>query len=655
VESSPAIVDGRAYIGAGNDGFYCFALDPGPDGQARVLWHLDGADYPDCETSPVVHEWRVYFGLGIGGQALVCADAETGKELWRLPTPAPVFSAPAIHNGRLFFGLGWGDFVNTAEEVAANLRDRLRREGRSPAEIEAAVAPIVTAGEVWAVDPADQRIIWTFKTSAVVLGAVAADGERVFFNARDGQVYSVAAADGQLHRRHDLHAPIVTSPAVGREHVYVTTLTGRLVAFEKERLTPVWQVMLRSPTISSPAVARGHVYVGTSEGGLLCVGSPGGEAPPVVWRGERGGPAAAGCADGSPIPPRGAYAWDFAAPLSEGSAEAPSRPTSPAAPLDHALYIGWSQGGLHGLRRLNADKEGWSLKPAAAWFVPTANPVRRSPAADARGVYGVDGVGGESGRYLRALDANGNELWRRAIAREAGGTFFLSGDRLFIADRPDGLSALDTSRTGAELWSVETGAVVGEPGEGPDLVLVVAATREAIALDAETGLEIWRRPLTAAPRTGPIWFDEAVWVGEEDGLTAYPIFDDARPLRAAVGAIAGPLAVADDHVFAVTADGALWAVRRARTANEASSGGELEAFRLGEVKDGWPPLVSRSVVLYAAENAIRRHDRTTGETETWTLIRPQWPGALTTPMTMADSHVFFGSERRGLVCIRPKE
>ncbi|GAH76281.1 unnamed protein product, partial [marine sediment metagenome] len=142
VESSPCIADGRAYIGAGDDGFYCFALDPAPDllgqavpgGTAQVLWHLDGKEYPDCETSPVVADGRVYFGLGMGGQAICCVDAKGGEPVWRLETPCPVFSSPSVADGKLYFGMGFGDFVNRAEAVAQNVRDRLRKEGKSAAE-----------------------------------------------------------------------------------------------------------------------------------------------------------------------------------------------------------------------------------------------------------------------------------------------------------------------------------------------------------------------------------------------------------------------------------------------------------------------------------------------------------------------------------------
>ena len=89
VESTPAIADGRAIVGAGDDGYYCFRLEPDAKGNPVLLWHLPGDQYHDAENDPIVHEGRAYLGLGINGQAIVCVDAASGRELWRVATSAP--------------------------------------------------------------------------------------------------------------------------------------------------------------------------------------------------------------------------------------------------------------------------------------------------------------------------------------------------------------------------------------------------------------------------------------------------------------------------------------------------------------------------------------------------------------------------------------
>jgi outer membrane protein assembly factor BamB len=184
VESSAAIANGRAYIGAGDDGYYCFQLEPDAQGKPVMVWHLAGEKYPDAETSPVVQDGRVYFGLGVDGQAVVCVDADTGKELWRVATPSPVFTPPTIAHGKLFIGMGHGNFVESEEEVIAATPDRLRKAGKTAEQIAAASSAMQVGGEVWCIELATQKVDWRFKTDRTVFSAVVAGEGRVFFSSR---------------------------------------------------------------------------------------------------------------------------------------------------------------------------------------------------------------------------------------------------------------------------------------------------------------------------------------------------------------------------------------------------------------------------------------------------------------------------------------
>jgi len=278
VESSPCIDGNRAYIGAGEDGFYCLALEPGRDGQPVVVWHVPSAQYPDCASSPVVHQGKVYFGLGMGGKAVCCLDALTGKELWRIATPCPVYAGPSIAAGKLFVGMGYGSLVETAEHFAANLRTELAGKGKSDEEIEKAVAEVRVPGAVWCIDLATRAVEWKFKTGRAVFGAVAVDGKHLYFGSQDGHLYCLTTR-GKLVCKWKAPHPIVTAPAVGQRYAYTITQEGLLAAIGKNDLTLVWKAPLGIDRtgftgFSSPALARGHVYVGTGNG-LLCVGRPG--------------------------------------------------------------------------------------------------------------------------------------------------------------------------------------------------------------------------------------------------------------------------------------------------------------------------------------------------------------------------------------------
>src|SRR5262249_43864926 len=84
-ESTPVVVDGRLYVGAGADGVYCLEAQTG-----KKLWHFPGFH---VDAPPRVVGGRVYAGCGEGDvyteKALLCLDAQTGKLIRRMGTDLP--------------------------------------------------------------------------------------------------------------------------------------------------------------------------------------------------------------------------------------------------------------------------------------------------------------------------------------------------------------------------------------------------------------------------------------------------------------------------------------------------------------------------------------------------------------------------------------
>ncbi|MFW6146653.1 MAG: PQQ-binding-like beta-propeller repeat protein [Planctomycetota bacterium] len=642
VESSPCIADGRAYVGAGDDGLYCFDLAGDGAGGPRVLWHLDGNDYPDCETSPVVHDGRVYFSLGLGGQTICCVDAATGEELWRIATPAPTFGSPAIADGRLYVGMGWGDYVNDAAGAAENLRRRLAAEGVDAAEIRRRIDPFEDAGQVWCVDLRTAEVVWTYdRLGGTVLGPPAVADGRVYVASRDGGVYCLDAADGALIRRFDAHAPIITAPAVATAHVYAVTAAGALYGLDRRDLREVWRVRLNASTMSSPVVARGHVYVGSTGAGLLCLGTPAEQAARASWPGERGGPGATGCMDGSVLAERGKYAWRVH-PVPDAT-DAPVIGAT-AAYLDRSLYVAAGAGSRHGLARLALDAE-MGDKPTVRWFVPTDNPVSRSAAVTAEAVYCVDGRRGDGGRRLRALDPQtGEARWSHPVPAGAGGAFRLAGEDLLVADLADGIRCLDAG--GAVRWSARVGRTVGAPVAAGDLVVqVVAEPASLVGLDRRTGIELWRHPLPADPRTGAVWAAERVWVGLADGLAGVSPMAGEAPIAIDAAGVGGPLVSNGRYLLACSARGVLVVdLDRGRP-----------AATLDDAATGLPPVLTVSdEVIYFTDGAVRVRDLNSGTDRHWATIR-SFLGRPATAIISAESFCFYGSDSKGLICLEPRE
>jgi len=638
VESSPCIYEDRVFIGAGDDGFYCLALEPKTDGTANVLWHLDGEEYPDCETSPVARDGNVYFGLGINGNAICCVDTEAGDLLWKVEAPYPVFGSPSMSadGSRLFVGMGHGDFINTAEQVASNLRMKLQKEGRPDVEIEAAVAEIKPIGEVWCLDAKTGEKKWTLTLDRTVLGAIAVDGDRLYVNSRDGHIYCLSL-DGKLLKKWNAHEPLITSPSVGEEHLYVVTASARLYGLDKKTLSPVWEVSLDASTLSSPVLARGHIYVGTANKGLLCVGESASEPKEApFWAGHLGGNGRSGSWDGSLLPGRGSYArWNI-----------PTLGSTAAACLDGFLYAGVNRTNVSGLAQFRLG-EPVSDKPEEMWLAPSKNPVSISPAAVKGSVFFVDGRSGDSGRKLRCLDPeSGAERWSRPVEPEAEGRFIIRPDRLFVSETAQGITCCDVA-SGTVRWQVDTGKMIGPPALAGGLLLIASADPAHLAaFDAETGLQVWEKVSPAIPTTGPLFMGDRVWVGLSFGVAGLSLVQGVEDVQVDCGAVTGPLVADGLRLAALTEAGKLHFI---------DSKAGVETACVEGVTEGFPPLLTENACLYSAENAIKLYDFYSGASRSWTRLTPSYPGRMITPMVMVESTVFFATDKKGLLCMKPKK
>jgi len=643
VESTPCIDKERVYVGAGDDGYYCFRLAPGADGEAQLVWHTPPERYPDAETSPAARNGRVFVGLGMGGNAIVCLNADTGDEIWRRETPYPVFGPPTAVDGSVVVGMGNGNFIESAEEVMRKEVDKMRKAGRSEEEIAAAARTMGPAGEVWCVAEDTGEPRWTYKAAEVILGAVVADNGNFYFGARDGYLYCLSR-DGKLRGKWNANAPLLTSPAVSGGHVYVVTETGMLYGLRAGDLERVWEARLgfTGPFVSSPAVARGRVYVGSQQDGLLCLGVPRGRQPEIVWAGYAGGPGRGGNVDGRPLPEKGKFVWRF--PETEGADEAPDlRVEAPPACLNGALYVP-ARGGRKGLLCLREESGGGKARGAEAWFAAAPNAVTLSPAATTGEVFFVDGARGDAGRALRCLDAaDGREKWTLPVDAGAAGEFVLTAEGGLIADGPGRLTAFDAA--GRVAWRTDCGDVRGMPCASEAFV-VVAADRPCglCVLDRPTGRVLWRRPLDEAPASGPLVRRNTIYAGTPRGIAALRLSDGAPVWEADAGAPGAPPALVRDRLAYTTADGALVVI--------ALEDGRVERTVV-DVVPGIPPLAAPESFVYAVGSGLMSCPAAAaGEPVSW--ARTDWLGRLTCAPVMADSRIYIATDTKGLVCLKSK-
>lgn len=690
VESSPCIANGKVYIGAGDDGYYCFALEPKEKGKAEVIWHLpgpksdnrEGAEriYYDAETCPIVVDGKVYFGLGIGGMAVCCVDAETGKELWRVDTPYPAFSSPTISNGKLFFGMGNGDFVNRAETARALKIKKMEDAGATEEEIKEAWNKLGAAGEVWCIDLKTHEVEWKYDVGRTVLGSIAAKDGRLYFGSRNGFFYCLSM-EGKLIKRFNVRKPIVTSPALGKEYVYFMTEAGRVYGLDMKTLDPVWEVSLGQGAlfISSPALGNGHLYVGTDGSGIACAGEPSDVEREVLWAGHRGGPDGGGYGGGGTISARGAYGWKF--PSEEG-AVVPSI-SAPPAFMEDAMYVGLNTDMEHGLAKivyeLTKTKDGKSkMGPVRKWLYKTGNMMVLSAAVSSKGkVYCVDGKKGDAGRNLHCLDsATGMLKWKHPVEQGAEGMLFITGDAIFAADRKGSVVCLDRKEEGkpTERWRADVGNCARAPYVFGDIVVMAtSSTPRLSALDFETGKILWRSDLPSAPQTDiviarfeeeipkPVGKDEdpkvlivtddVILLGLSEGLMGYSLLDGKKVWSVPCGSVQHLLRATDRLAACVNASSELVMV-------DFTKGKEVR--RIPDVVSDVAPMRAGDALLFyerpsPKKESIQRWDLSNIKKNPKQWMKTSWLGAIKTHLVGTNSHMYFTTDKRGLVCARPRK
>jgi outer membrane protein assembly factor BamB len=625
VESSPCISEGRVYIGAGDDGYYCLSLEPDAQGKAQVLWHTDPAKFPDAETSPLVYDRKVYIGLGVDGQAICCLDAETGRELWRVSTPCPVFAAPTLAKGKLFVGMGIGNFVESEEEV--RIAQSKKAKGQT--------ADLPLEGQMWCLNAATGAVEWRFTTSRTVLQSVAATEDCIYLFSRDGFMYKVGYDGREIAKwRAPGGANILTAPALGASHLYAATAQGRLYCLSADKLQPVWDAPLGKEGLfaSSPALMNGRIFVGTGMDGLVCIGSSTAKKTDETWEGFMGGPGRSGAAESQVIPATGTMRWTY-----PSAGDDRITVVAPIAVAGDRICVGVADGRRKGIACLNTMSDGRDA-PSELWFHETPGPVALSPAASAERLLFVQGAPGESSRSLRCVKStDGTLLWETPIARTASADLLLTGDLAIIQDDVATLTCFGLS--GTRVWRTVTGALSGPPAVRGDILVVASSSPPSVmALDRLTGLTLWQKSMASTLQTGPVTYRASIYVGTSEGVTKCNLLDGSTSWVCRTGPVAKALTMRDDLLACVTTAGEAMLV---------GTDGSIVA-RLSGALPEVPPIFCGNLLLYAGRSDIVAYDIAAKQTHRW--LRSVRHGAITSPMVAANHCLYFGTAGSGLLC-----
>ncbi|MEE8452761.1 MAG: PQQ-binding-like beta-propeller repeat protein [Thermoguttaceae bacterium] len=275
VAGSPAIKDGRLYLGAVDQYFYCFDATKGgePVWDTYTMYRGQHA----FASSPAMADGKVFAATGEqrGAGRLYCFDEADGKILWAFDNHDMTFSSPAIADGKIFI-------ANSGDWIQGNRDHRL--------------FCLDVDGFLDGVDDGEpdehtggSDLIWTYDMGDYVFSSPACHAGRVFVGCTSGILVCIDAESGRRvwelntgeQRGRMYPRGIMGSPAVADGKVFIGTGDGRLLAVPVEDPNGdgvidedeiLWSHSVGRRVVCSPAIADGCVYIGNDRGTLFCFG-----------------------------------------------------------------------------------------------------------------------------------------------------------------------------------------------------------------------------------------------------------------------------------------------------------------------------------------------------------------------------------------------
>lgn len=297
IEASPTVAGGKVYVGGGNAGVICvdlsqvtlngkdlaaadaekeidaawkkmtdayeidkkkdpdFAIPPNeaalPKPAPKVLWQV-GKGSLHVDAPVLVAGDKVYVASAfldkekLGERALICLNAATGAELWKVPLKFNAWAGATLAGDRVIV-------------PCSSIR-------YDPKELAAA------KGELLSVKIADGKVEWRKDLSGAILATAAAVGDVAVVCDTEGQVRAMDLKTGNQKWAAKAGAAYFAGPAVAGDAVYVADIDGVVASVALADGKARWKLDLANdPAVKapgmvygSPIVHGGKVYVATA-------------------------------------------------------------------------------------------------------------------------------------------------------------------------------------------------------------------------------------------------------------------------------------------------------------------------------------------------------------------------------------------------------
>lgn len=230
IKSSPAIADGRVYIGSWDKHVYALDVETGKKAWSEILDDM-------IEASPTLVDNVVYIGTLAG--TLFALDAESGSGLWTFNT-----------GGKLVGGTNWFRDPDDRLFILTGSYDSY----------------------IYCIDAGTGKSVWVYGTGNYINGSPAVDGGHCAFGGCDSVIHVLSLADGAKTGEIHTGAYIAGSAAVRGSYVYIGNYYGELLKASLTAGEVVWRYSIDNGSfISSPAVTDEVVVIGGEDMRVHCV------------------------------------------------------------------------------------------------------------------------------------------------------------------------------------------------------------------------------------------------------------------------------------------------------------------------------------------------------------------------------------------------
>lgn len=288
VLSSPAVADGKVYVGSRDGVLYCLDENTG-----SVIWNYNTWSRIYF-SSPVVENGRVLISSG----KTHCLNKTSGTEIWSYESGSPD-SSPAVANTKVF--VSSVNPYNAVYCIDTNSGKLIWRWNGTPpqyvAENESRIYPLFSPtavdgkvfvgssdGNFYCLNENTGELIWSCKMGCVEKPPTVL-GSKVIVGSNDAKIYCLNKNTGELIWSYETGGSVDSSPAVTDGKVFASSWNGNIYCLDEDTGKLIWRYKTGDNIKSSPAVADGKVFVGSDDNKIYCLNETNGE---LIWNYETG-------------------------------------------------------------------------------------------------------------------------------------------------------------------------------------------------------------------------------------------------------------------------------------------------------------------------------------------------------------------------------